>query len=325
MPNYGTAGHLGVSAQQSFGTATTSYEWIGFVSEGLATNIEVISEETIQARFDESPIRQGVETSDGDIVLEVHPTLIGHFLRGCFASEVTSTSGTMSGTSYQHTFIPPVNTDWDEDFSALPPYSLEIYRGIGSAFLLTDTVFNSLTLDITAGQLAQVTMSTLGRTQTFAVKNTPSFDNLAHLGWNVTSISLGGSGNVNFENISITLDNAVEGRVLLDSTTGVAKFKRSGGQRNVRVSGTLDFVSAVEFENFKNFTEQTLVVRLQDSSVASLNILEISIPSMVYEAYPVNIDGPGLITSDFTARGIYNIGSAHSIRAILINSRENSY
>jgi hypothetical protein len=328
MPNYGTAGHLGVSAQQSFGTATTSYEWIPFVSEGLATNIDIISEETIRARFDEPPIRQGVETSDGDIVFEVHPTIIGHFLRGAFASSVTTVNpvtGPLSGVAYHHWFVPPVSTDFDETFSALPPYSIEIFRGVGSAFIITDTVFNSLSIDISAGQLAQVTASVLGRTQTFAAKNTPSFDNLAPLGWNVASISLAGTGNVNFETLNITLDNAVEGRVLLDSTVGVAKFKRSGGFRNVRVTGTLDFESAAEFENFKNFTEQVLVVRLQDSSVTSLNTLELSIPSLVYEAHPVNIGGPGLITADITARGIYNTGSAHSIRAILVNSRSHGY
>jgi hypothetical protein len=238
---------------------------------------------------------------------------------------VNPVTGPLSGVAFHHTFIPPVNTDFDETLSALPPYSVELFRGVGSAFIITDAVFNSLTIDITAGQLAQVTASVLGRTQTFAAKNTPSFDNLAPLGWNVTSISLAGVGNVNFENLSITLDNAVEGRVLIDSTTTIAKYKRSGGFRNVRVSGTLDFETAAEFENFKNFTEQVLVVRLQDSSVTSLNTLEISIPSLVYEAYPVNIGGPGLITSDFTGRGIYNIGSAHSIRAVLVNSRSHGY
>jgi len=70
---YGTDGFLGITKQGSWGTATTSWHFVPFVSEGLNTNIETIMPASILDRYDEPNPLEGLQTVEGDIVMELNP------------------------------------------------------------------------------------------------------------------------------------------------------------------------------------------------------------------------------------------------------------
>jgi hypothetical protein len=50
---YGTDGFLGISKQSSWGTNTSSFHFIPFVSESIVTDKAVLMQETILDRYDE--------------------------------------------------------------------------------------------------------------------------------------------------------------------------------------------------------------------------------------------------------------------------------
>ncbi len=326
--SYGMKGQLAVSAQQSFGTATSSFEFIPIVSEGVTTEVVQIMEEGMRQRFAEGPIREGLETTAGDVILDGHPVLIGHFLKGALGTATTTTTGAESGDYYEHEFL-PATTDFDGGFTALPPYTMEIYRDAGSAWQFTDTIFNALTVDITAGEIGRVTAGTMSRTTSLKNKTSASFlatSGMEPFTWNTASISVGSaaaSGSI-WESISISIDNQVTGIPFLDSTKRIGRFKRDTW-RQVRVSGTVSFEDTVEWLKFKNSNQQRLLVTLDDTTVTSLNILTIDIPQFRYETQVINMGGPGRITADVTGRAVFDSASSYEIRVTLINSRAIGY
>lgn len=319
---YGEKGHLGISAQQSFSTATASWEYLPFISESLVTDKEILTEEGMVGRFAENDFHEGMERTAGDMVFEPDPVNIGHLLKGVFGSAVSSTTGAMSGSYYEHEFIP--TTDDFDAKSALPPYTLQMYRDVGSAFQYTDTVFNTFNLEIAAGTIQRMTVGMLSRTMSTMAKTSPSYVTDAPYLWNQTSISIAGSANTIMENISISFENQVEGVPYLDSTKRIGKWKRTGAQL-VRISGTMDFEDQTEFNNFVSQAEQRLLVDIDNSSVTSIHMLSIDIPKMRYETFPPTIGGAGRISVGFTARGAYSVDSSYAIRITLINSRSNGY
>lgn len=320
---YGLLGHLGLTAQQSFGTApAASYEFIPVLSESIQNTIEHLTSETLRARLAESPIYQGKEAIAGDIVMEANPIMIGHIFKGVFGQSSSSTTGAMSGTAYTHEFIPR-QSDFDI-YAAVPPYTIEAYRGVGSSWQFTDTVFNTINLELTAGAVAKLTVGVLAKTTSLMAKGTPTFSTATPLTWDATSISIAGAASINFESLTISVENQLEAKYLLDGTRRCAKFKRTGPQL-VRVIGTLLFEDQTEYAAFLAQTEQRLLVNLDDTSITSLNNLLIDVPLMRYEAFPVGLGGPGELTVGFTAKGVYHTGSSYAIRITLVNSRTNGY
>ena len=320
----GLFGFLGISAQQSFGTATTSNAFIPFNSEALTTEVELLMESGIRNRLGEPPSHEGLETINGDITIEPDFVNIGHFIRGVFGSAVTSTTGAGSGTQYTHTFTPLVSSDFDEK-SAIPPYTVTVHRDVTSAFRFTDSVFNTLALTLTAGQLTEMTVGVLARSTSIVSMGAASYISSAFIStWDVASISIAGAANTIMENVTINFENQVEGVPFLDGTKTIGKFKRTGWQM-VRVSGTMDFENLSEYDAFKSQSERALFITLDDTNVDSLNNLTIDIPKIRYESLTIGIGGPERISVDFNARAIYDETSNYAIQMILVNSRENSY
>lgn len=324
---YGMKGQLGISAQQSFGTATTSFEYIPIVSESIVTEVVPIMEEGMRQRFAEGPVQEGLETTAGDVVFDGHPVLIGHVLKANLGTATTTTTGAASGDYYQHEFLPTAS-DFD-GFSALPPYTMEVYRDAGSAWQFTDTVFNSLNIEITAGAIGRVTAGAMCRTTSLQNKTSASYlatSGMEPFTWNTASISVGStanSGNI-WESLSVSIDNQIEGVPFLDTTKRIGRFKRTTW-RQVRVEGTISFEDTVEWLKFKTNSQQRLLVTLDDTNVTSLNILTIDIPQFRYEAFPITQGGPGRITADVTGRAIYDTASSYEVRVTLINSRAIGY
>lgn len=324
---YGMKGQLGISAQQSFGTATTSFEYIPIVSEAVTTDVEQLMEEGMRQRFAEGPVHEGAETTVGDVVFDSHPVLIGHFLKGVFGSATTTTTGAASGDYHEHEFV-PTNSDFDTK-AVTPPYTMEIYRDGGSAWQFTDTIFNALSIEIAANAINRVTASTMSRTTSLQNKTGASYlatSGMEPFTWNTASISVGStaaSGGI-WESLTVSIDNQVEGVPLLDTTKRVGKFKRTSW-RQVRVTGTVCFDDTVEWLKFKTNSQQRLLVTIDDTNVTSLNIMTIDIPQFRYETFPINMGGPGRITADVTGRAVYDTDSSYEIRVTLINSRNIGY
>lgn len=102
----GTTGkltHFGIAKEVTFGTAVGATAYLPYNSETLTLGIEELIEVSNKARHDEGVSYEGLNTSAGDSVHEVHPAGLGYLLRSALRSPTTVDN---TG-SYTHVFQPP--------------------------------------------------------------------------------------------------------------------------------------------------------------------------------------------------------------------------
>jgi hypothetical protein len=320
----GVLGFLAVSRQQSFGTATSSWNFVPIVSEGLQTNIEQIRRGSIVGRTAEGIAQPGKESGGGDVTMEPHPLLIGHFLRGvCGQSSVSATAQTsVSGfQDYTHEFIPR-NAKFDPK-CMLPPYTLQVHRDVTSAFQYSDAIFTKVELTVQGNALVQAKATVMFRVTSIMAASTATFTEPMEWAWNVASVSVGGSAIDFAESITVSIENPADGIIMLDGQRVPNRFVRNGPTQ-VRVSGTVDFQDLTEFNAFKNQTQRRLLLNLAPA-VSSGPYMTIDVPKMLYSSFPANIGGPNRISVGFQGTGEFDTTSSYAIRITLTNTQATGY
>jgi hypothetical protein len=303
---YGMGGALGLTFQQSYGTAyTTGMKFLPFISESMNEEIPPLLQEGITGRYDEGDSFEGEHAVAGDIVYEVGPAMVGYMLKGCLGSSSLD-STTVDSYYYQHIFMPSP-ADFD-DMAATPPMTIEIYRDAGSAFQYYDCLINQLTLEYAHGALIRSTASIIGGNFTKAAKQTASYEPFSEFTWNQCSISVAGTAVDEFQDLTVTINNNLEATYTLNATKFPNRIKRSGF-RTTEVSGTILFISQAEADIFRAQTERRVVI----STVQGSHFMELDIPSFRYESFPVNIGGPGQIAIGFSGKAKYNSGSGTAL------------
>jgi len=315
---YGHGGHIAISFQQSFGTAFVgSPFYFNFISESLTEKIEELVSESISGRFDENDDYGGMRGIEGEIVFEIHPTEIGVPLRA--ATGVRSTSYVAS--CYQHLFIP--NTvDWTPEIAALPPFTVEVYRGTGSAYRYFDCMANQLTIEIAQGALLKATMGIIGAQFAWAAKLNPSYHAGSFYTWDTCSVSLAGSAVTDVSQLTVTLHNNLAGKAYLDGKKYPSRILRDG-RRTVEISGTMLLNGDTQARAFTDKTKQRmLITATQPGSVMGSQFrLSIDVPQMQYTEFPAQLSGPGLVEVGFSAKGKLDTTSNYAIQYTLVNTQ----
>lgn len=318
--SYGLKGHLGFTFQESFGTPITiadSRDYFPIISESITEDIPPLIPEGMRGRFEEANNYEGAHSIAGDVVLEAHPIGVGKMIKAwCNVGSVNTTN---QSSTYEHVFIPDTS-DFD-DMAAVIPMSVEVYRDAGSAFLYSDVLANTLSFEIAHGALMKATMGIIGANFQTLAKTTPSYPAGSLYPWNVSSVSLGGSAIDEISNLTLTFNNALEGKGTLDGTKTFNRIKRNG-YRTCEIAGTLLFTSQTEADNFVNQTIQRLIITMTGETIGnSANLLKIDIPRMRYAAFPVNIAGMGQIEVGFTAKAEFDETSSYLVEFTAQNTR----
>lgn len=317
---YGMLSHFGMSAQNSFGTATDSFDYMPIISETLTTNIEELIEEGMRSRFDESPSHAGLISVTGDVVFEPHPIMIGHFLRGVTGQA----SSTLTHSAYTWEFIPK-QSDFDSEH-ALPPFTLEVYRDVGSAYQFTDGIVSALTLEMNGGAIFRATATVMAKISSLSPPTTPTYETGNPWLWHQTSFSIAGAANTSQEALTFTIDNQVEGVVTLNGTRQHSKYKRTT-HPSYKISGTACFDDQTEYNQFRaqgeDSTNQRFISTITGDTTAQsyTNEFVIDHPSVRYMTYPVNLGGPGRTTVGWEGNCKYDTSSSYSVRMTLVNTR----
>ena len=313
----GVLGHFAISKQNSFGTNTASWNFIPIISESIVTGIEQIRRGSILGRTAEGIAERGVERVTGDVSMEPHPLHLGFFLRGITGQSSSSNVTSVSGfQDYQHEFIPR-NAKFDSK-SALPPYTLQVHRDVTSAFQYTDALFTRVELSVQGNALVQMTTGIMARTTSIMAASTATFTEPSPWTWNVASLSFGGSAVDFAESLSVSIEQPIEGVIMLDGTRRVNRFVRTN-PTVVRVRGRVDFQDLTEFNAFQNQTQRRMLLTL-GTAAGSGPYMTIDVPKMLYNTFPSQIGGPGRIGVDFEASGEYDTSSSYAIRITLVNT-----
>lgn len=315
---YGQEGHIGISFQDSYGTSNVaSMEYFKFISESITENIESLMSESLSARLEEPDDYEGMHGIEGDVIMEVHPHMVGKLLNA-WSGQYSQDAHV--GSCYSHLFVPRTD-DFDEEVSALQPMSVEIYRDTGSAYLYFDMLLNQLAFEISQGALYKCTASFIGACFSWANKSSPTYEGGSFFAWDTVSLSLAATGINYAADITITCNNNLEAKSYLDGKKTPGRILRTD-YRTVEVAGTMLLVGDDEARNYRNRTKQRLILTATDPATVmnGHNQLEIDIPKMLYTEFPANVGGPGLVEVGFSAKGKYDSTSSYAIKFTLVNT-----
>jgi len=327
--------------------------WTNFVSESIEHTLEELEEGSIQGRRDAPPSYKGIDFGAGDIVIEPNPNAFGHFLTGAFGTVTSSlitaagstgtNSGEDAGKGYvYHKFTPRQSAYSERVF--LEPYGVMVYKDTGSAFMLNGTIFQGMEIDIQAGQLVGATVQCMGR-EMRRIERIAAINSLVSSGgrpwvWDMASIEVSTdtttanlAANVNFEQLTLSLETPHEGVVLLDGTKFYAEMQPNDFRR-VNISGTLSFRNQDEYDAFVAYESRRLRVSILNvnsniwlgnpasvdaSAMLGYYGMRIHVPKMKYLSWSTPIGGPNRLQTSFTAKAEYDDVSGNMIEAELFN------
>lgn len=307
MP-YGQNADFGIAFQTSFDNTASvnSTHWLPIMSESVTKKIPGLISESMRGIFEEGDSYEGPHTNEGDVEIEAASVPLGTLL-SCMFEE---TANVNSGSVYTRTFKPRT-ADWD-DTSAGRPFTIYKYLEVGSAMQYSNMNGSSLELSISNGEFFKAKMSVVGGSFSQIAATTPSYPDDKIWTWDTVSVSFGGTANADIENLTITIDEAIEAKHTLNNAK-VPSHTKHTGFRTVSIDGTIKFDTQDEYQAFLSQSERQLLMHFEGVTAIQSGYNEsitIDLPKMRYDDFPPQATGPGEVSVGFTARGKYSVDSA---------------
>lgn len=318
---YGTSATLGITFQNSYGTASgvSSTVFIPFVSENVGLEIPDLIPESKTGLFDEADSEGGPRSITGDISFEPRPIELGYFIKAVCGDAYSVVS---SGNIYNH-YFKPRTSDWD-DSAANVPFTL--YKDLATtddAMFHKDLVGTSLEFSIANGELLKGSMGVIGGTEGTVTTQTASYHGGRYFTWDVTSVSLGGTANADIEQMTITLNENLEPSHTLNNSKYPSSIKRGGTKRSVSISGTVKFNDNTEYDKFLAQSNEEMNLTFSGPTEIQsgyYDVFEINVPEMKYTEFKPTAEGDGEVAVSFSAKGQYSTTYAKSLRFTLVNT-----
>lgn len=317
MP-YGSLAHIGIGKEATFGTAVAAVDYIRFASEGLNEEIEQIISENIMGVFDEGASFEGMHNISGDISGDVYPNVIGHLLRAAFGAPTTSS---LAAGVYQHVFT-PVQANFS-NVCALPPYTLEINRDLEQAFQYAGAVVNELNFSFgTDNKIMQFSAALIAKKLALIAKTVPSLEVTNPFLWHQAKVTFDAADTKDFSTLEFGINNNLEGRSTLDGTKEISRILRNG-VRTFPVKFSTELKDLTDFNKFRAQNEVPIKIELTGAVISGANNykLTIDIPKFRFNAFPINVDGAGVIAAQVDGSAKYDATSLFAMKVTLINSK----
>lgn len=317
--SYGMKTNVGISFQNSYGTAlANSIYWIPFLSEGFAVAKEPLIAENMTGVFDEGAHYEGLNSNEGALEVEAHPIALGVLFKAMFGAPTTVTSGSY----YTHTFKPRT-ADFD-DFAANIPCTITKDLGdSGSAHRYSDMVASKLSMSVANGELLKASIEFMGGKYTQVAAPAASYPTGKSLTWDVASVSLAGTANVDISEFNMELDEALENKYTLNNTKTPSRTKRSG-RRTLSVGGTLIFDNQTEYQQFLSQSERNLTVHMKGLANVQSGYdegLTLIVPLFRYVEFKPVAGGAEKLEVGFSGKGVYSTTSATALHITLANTQ----
>jgi|SRR6185503_10013517 len=330
--SYGAQAKIGFARQTNPGsyviatTVPTSYHAMGFVSHDIGLEKEELISQNLIGRFEQGATYSGVSRVNGTIEFEATPRNILTAL-GLAVNHVAATVNSASIRSW--TFLP--NTvDYDSSYVKAPWSMYSQFSDAQSADLFYDMQFGQLDFVISQGQFTRGRLQCVGgnrvATGVGSANIVPDASDAGRLfPWNVASISYGGSALLTASDITVSLNENIEGLYTINGTLTPFKYTRTGF-REVTVNGTFYMTDRSMLNNFITDTQGRLLVTLV-STIAAVqsgyyNTLTIDVPQLKITAFKPPVSGPGEVSVPFTGRGVIDPSSSYALQFTLINTRQ---
>lgn len=325
MP-YGQDAKIGIAFQNSQGTAasTSSLYPIGFTAEDIMPDIPELLAQNMTGNFNEGAGYGGPRQVAGSLQAEALPQALGVYLKALFGGPTTTN---VASSVKQHVFKPRTS-DFDVNIAGNPISYYKSLRetGVNTAFYFHDLVAGRLELRIANGEFLTSNIAfvggKIGKVSSLALAE-PAGKNWT---WDVTSVELGGAANIDIEDITITIDEQLEPKWVLNASREPLKVKR-GGKRQVRIAGTIQYNDQDEYDKFVSDVTTTQALRVTMTGAVAIQsgyypVVKIEIPAFKWLDYKPNASSPGEIAVAFSAKGDFHIGSDTAIAITLTNTQQ---
>ncbi len=306
----GAKGTIRIGKEPAWGSVASTFFGVEALSETLRLDYDRYTFKTILGTRAEADDMAGLGRIAGDLVVPGYPDTLGRLLTGVLGTTVTSITSALFVTTYNTN-----TTDFSTD-TPYQPFTIDVFRDVTSADRYLGCAITRLALDLQPNQELRLSASVVGKSTATVANTAPSFPSspAQPFAFETASLSLAGAGTAQIEQLSIGINNNLEAIPALNATTTVAKLRPSNAQM-VELSGTLDFADRTEYAKFVAQSEQALAVNL--TRAASFACL-ITIPRVLYTAFPTGIPGAGRLTVGFTGKGYYSRTGTFSGTAIRI-------
>ena len=273
----------------------------------MALAIDRFDIKNIGAIYTEPDDMSGIKRIAGDVSFPLFPEVALPFISGVLGNPVVTT--VLSGFLHTNTYKTPT-ADYASGQPTMP-LTFEVFRDVTSSFRYSGVVINTLQLEVAPNQEVRATAGVIGKGTSIIAKSAPTFVSspVEPFAFDTCSLSIGGAGTALVESFTLNLDNQLDGIPALNATTDIAKIRRTGPQL-VNISGTMDFANLTEYDNFINQTEQAFVLNFTRTSSFAMKI---TLPRVIYTAFPVSMGGRERLTVSFEGKCRYHTGSATAI------------
>ena len=330
--SYGAQIKFGIARQSAEGTAVsaaTSFHAVALLSEDIGWEFNELISENLVGRFEQGASYTGASKVNGTMEFEVTPRNIGVIL----AAVVNHSPATVtSGTTKFYTFLPNT-TDFSVTAVKAPFTIYKQFADATSAEQFYDCQFSQLEVTVAQGQFLKARSTvTYGKRSPNGVGSLAVVPDAADVGrlfpWNVSSVSLGGSGISTMSEVTVSLNEGIDALYSVSGSTDPFKASRSGF-REVTVNGTFYMNDRSILNDFAAGTQRRLLLTLTSTvaAVASgyFNQLTIDVPQLKITQFKPGASGPGEVSVSFTGRGVIDPSSAYAIQYVLTNTYAAGY
>lgn len=317
----GSLSHIGMGKETTFGTAVAASDYIRFASETINEDIEQVKSDINNGVVDEAPYYEGMHTITGDISGDVYPNIAGVLLRSALGAPTSTQQGATA--AYQHVFT-PTQTNFSTN-CALPPYTLEVNRDLGSAnaFQYAGSVVNDLDFNFGVDKkILNFKSSFLAKSRATISKTTPSFDAQDAFTWNMATVTLNSVVNTNVSAVEVGIKNNLDARPVLDGTKTINRILRNG-KRQFPIKLTVELQDLTEYNLFTAQNEVPLQIKLVGANIASTYnyTFQVDLNKFHFNAFPINVSGSGVITAVLDGWAEYDTSVSYAAKFTLINTK----
>lgn len=298
----GAAGVLGLAEETTPGTYVAPTKFTPLRSEGVqwqqGTNWRRVIANNI---VDPKSAVPGNGHVEGDVDIEVLEDVLPHLLRA--ARGTMTRTGTDDPNTTTVEDGPPYTYEFFPSAAAVPPstLSITIVRN-GEVFGYTGMVIGSMNFTVDNGMLV-CTFSLLGREEAAQPVPTASFEETGPFGAGTYSLQIPTGAQIfDADNFSFNVEDNGEVQNRLIDRRGAAFVKY--GERNAQLSIDRDFTDRTQYDNFKNLTEQSILLRAAKDAD---HFVEFEIPRSAMDAFDVGLGGVGdLVRASITYQAIHD-------------------
>lgn len=325
--SYGAQAKLAVARQitpNSWVTAAGSYFGLGFLSDDVGLTKQELISQNLSGRFEQGAVYSGITQVNGTIQMELTPKSLLAALGAVLANSATTVD---SGSVRNWTFLPNTQ-DFNSTFVKNPFTIYKQWSDANSAELFYDCQFGQLDLAFGQGQFLKGTLTVAGGTRLSGGIGSMAVSPLATdvgrlFPWNVTSISYGAAGLSQFSDLTVSINENIDGVYTVNGTLAPFKFTRTGF-REVTVNGTFYMNDRSLLNNFAAETQAQLLITSINTRAAIqsgyYDTFVIDIPQFKITACKPGNSGPGEVSVKVTGRGVLDPTSNYAVQCLLQNT-----